>query len=177
MEFPIAIALSVFAIPLLTSNSVDWSTILTTIAPILVVLLSGIVAALSYLYRHERERREEVERQLSEHKYTTYMALMNTYTDVIKAAKAGKPLRPDDLTERMQELSKDLIIYGSDDVVKAFQKWVDTGRKGGISIKQFGELVVAIRRDMGNKKTKITYEEVLRQFINDYDDAKAKGLI
>jgi len=122
MEFPIAIALSVFAIPLLTSNSVDWSTILTTIAPILVVLLSGIVAALSYLYRHERERREEVERQLSEHKYTTYMALMNTYTDVIKAAKAGKPLRPDDLTERMQELSKDLIIYGSDDVVKAFQK-------------------------------------------------------
>ncbi len=77
----------------------------------------------------------------------------------------------------MQELSKDLIIYGSDDVIRAFQKWVETGRRGEVSVRQFGKLVVAIRKDMGNKRTKITYEEVLRQFINDYDDAKAKGLI
>src|SRR6266699_7231584 len=177
MEFPIAIALSVFAIPLLTSNSVDWSTILTTIASVIVVLLSGIIAALGYLYRHERERREEVERQLSEHKYKAYMALMAAYLEVTKASKAGKPLKPDALVDRMQELSKDFIIYGSDDVVRAFQKWVESGRKGRQSFRQFGELVVAIRRDMGNKKTKITYEEVLRQFINDYDDAKANGLI
>jgi len=158
-------------------NTANWLAIITPIASVIVVLLSGIIAALGYLYRHERERREEVERQLSEHKYKAYMALMAAYLEVTKASKAGKPLKPDALVDRMQELSKDFIIYGSDDVVRAFQKWVESGRKGRQSFRQFGELVVAIRRDMGNKKTKITYEEVLRQFINDYDDAKANGLI
>ena len=159
------------------SNIDAWVAVITPLASVIVVLLGGGVAALGYLYRHERERREEVERQLSEHKYKTYMALMDMYIEVIKAGKAGKPLKPEDLVDRMQELAKDFIVYGSDNVVRAFQKWVETGRKGGVSVRQFGELVVTIRRDMGNKKTTITYEEVLRQFINDYDDAKAKGLI
>ena len=160
-----------------TSKPVDWNAFITSFSPIIVVILSAIIAGLGYLYKSERDRREGVERQLSEHKYNTYMTLMNMYTDVMKASKTSKPLKPEDLVDRMQDLGKDLIIYGSDDVVKAFQKWVDAGRKGQMSIKQFGELVVAIRRDMGNKRTKITHEEVLRQFINDYDDAKAKGLI
>jgi len=102
---------------------------------------------------------------------------LDMYIEVVKASKTDQPLKPDDLVGRMQELAKDFIIYGSDDVVRAFQKWVETGRKGQVSVRQFGELVVTIRRDMGNKKTKITHEEVLRQFISDYDDAKAKKLI
>jgi|GEM_PF-4214214 len=40
---------------------------------------------------------------------------------------------------------------------------------------RFGELIVAIRRDMGNRKTKISSDDVLRQLIIDYDQAKERG--
>jgi hypothetical protein len=41
---------------------------------------------------------------------------------------------------------------------------------------RFGEIIVAIRRDMGNPKTKVT-EDVLRQIVKDYDAVKAQGLL
>jgi len=84
---PLATSLSTPTPPVtntqVTGNAINWTTIITSIAPIIVVVLSGVIAALGYLYKHEKERREEIERQLSEHKYKTYMALMNTYIEVI----------------------------------------------------------------------------------------------
>ena len=154
----------------------DGSTIISVLAalsPILLALLYGI----SWLYKHEKERREAVERQLSEHKYNAYITLLDLFFDVMKATKAGKTIDQDDLIDRMFDVSKDLIIYGSDDVVNAFQKWLGSAREGKLTLGPFGEIVISIRRDMGNSKTKITYEDVLRQFIVDYGDAKAKGLI
>lgn len=43
--------------------------VLAALSPILLVILGGI----GWLYRHEKERREAVERQLSEHKYKAYI--------------------------------------------------------------------------------------------------------
>jgi len=40
--------------------------------------------------------------------------------------------------------------------------------------KKFEAFGVAIRRDMWNKKWKMTYEDMLYQFINDDDDATRK---
>jgi len=154
----------------------DWSTIISVLAalsPILLAILGGI----GWLYRHEKERREAVERQLSEHKYKAYMTLLDIFFDMMKATKAGKTIDQTDLIDRMFDANKDLILYGSDDVVNTYQKWLGNARKEKVKLGQFGEIVISIRRDMGNPKTKITSEEVLRQFIVDYEDAKAKGLI
>jgi hypothetical protein len=154
----------------------DWSTIISVLAalsPILLVIIGGI----GWLYRHEKERREAVERQLSEHKYKTYITLLDLFFDVMKATKTGKTIDQNDLNDRMFNAGKDLIIYGSDDVVTAFQKWLGGTREGKVTLGQFGELVISVRQDMGNSKTNITSEDVLRQFIIDYDDAKEKGLI
>lgn len=139
-------------------------------------LLLLLLAALGYLYRSEWERRQAVERQLSDRKYEVYVTLMNTYFDVMKAGRTNTPLDQEDLIDRMNTLAKELILYGSDEVYKEYLKWTETGRGGSVSINQFGKVVAAIRKDM-NPKTKVTYEEVLRLFINDYDDAKGKGLL
>ena len=81
----------------------------------------------------------------------------------------------------MFDANKDLIIYGSDDVVNTYQKWLssirDSVREGKINeleqqlekLEKFGELVISIRGDMGNPNTNITSEKVLRQLITDYD--------
>jgi len=154
----------------------DWNTIiwvLAALSPILVAIIAGI----GWLYRHEKERREAVERQLSEHKYKAYITLLGIFFGAMKDTKAGKTIDQSDLVNRMFDANKDLILYGSDDVVNTYHKWILMTRAGKINFGQFGEIIISIRRDMGNPKTKVTSEAVLRQFFVDYEDAKAKGLI
>lgn len=157
----------------------DWNTIVSVLAalsPILLAILGGV----SWLYRHEKERREAVEIQLSEHKYKAYITLLGIFFDLMKKTKLGEIANQKDLNDRMFDANKDLILYGSDDVVIAYQKWLGSARKEELEpiqfLEQFGKIIISIRKDMGNPKTKITSEEVLRQFITDYDDEKAKGL-
>ena len=139
----------------------------------MVTLLGG----LGWLDRHERERREEVERQLSEHKHDTYVLLINIFLEVMKAAKKGIILEPDTLVDRMHDLQRDLFLYGSDEVLKTYLKWQRNSTQGQASFGLLGEIIIAIRKDMGTRHTKVTLEDLLRLWINDYADAKGKGLI
>ena len=159
--------------------SPDWNTIISVLAALTPFTLA-ISAGIAWLYKHEKERREAVERQLSEKKYTAYTKLLDIYFETMKATMMGK--KSDKLIEKksigqMTDASKDIILYGSDDVVKTYLEWLDLARKEKPILRQFGQIVVSIRRDMGNQKTKITSDDVLGCFIKDYEDAKAKGLI
>lgn len=146
--------------------------IFAALSPIFLALLAG----LGWLYRHERERREEIERQLSEEKYKAYIALIETFFGMLKAQALGrKPPAQTDLIERMFDANQQLILYGSDDVVRIYQTFLHEARNQVVDMQRFGELIVAIRRDMGNAATKITSEDVLRQLITDFDQAKERG--
>ena len=142
---------------------------------VLAILLGALLAAIGALWRHERQRRVDVERQLSERKYGAYIALLNVFFDSFKADRRGKPLEETELVDRMIDVNKDLMIYGAEDVVTLYHKWTLEMRAGTVEIERLGDLVVAIRRDMGHPKTKISSEDVLRQLITDYDAAKARG--
>jgi hypothetical protein len=144
---------------------------LAAISPVLVVLLAGV----GWLYRHERERREAVERQVSELKYRSYISLLDIFFDMMKATRMGKPIKERELVDRMVDANKDLMLYGSDDVVSLYHQWQIEMRAGQLDMTRLGQLVVAIRRDMGNATTRITADDVLRQIITDYDEAKARG--
>jgi predicted DNA-binding ribbon-helix-helix protein len=152
-----------------------------TIVPVLAALspfLAALLGLVGLLYRHERERREAVEHQLSEHKYKAYVELLEIFFDLMKSIKADRKIPQAKLTNRMIDASKDLMVYGSDEVVAIYQQWLKDareGKPGGLT--WFGDLVVAIRRDMGHTKTKITSDQILRQLITDYDQAKLQGLI
>lgn len=60
-------------------------------------------------------------------------------------------------------------------MLSLYHEWLNKSRRGTVDMEQFGDLIVAIRRDMGNPKTRITSEDVLRQLITDYDAMKAQG--
>jgi hypothetical protein len=67
-------------------------------------------------------------------------------------------------------------FYGST-IVRLYHNFMQRAGQGKPTLGMFGELFLAIRRDMGYRDTKLTPNEVLRQFISDYDAAKAKGLV
>lgn len=60
-------------------------------------------------------------------------------------------------------------------MLSLYHEWLNRSRQGVVDMEQFGDLIVAIRRDMGHSKTRITSEHVLRQLITDYDKMKAQG--
>lgn len=138
---------------------------------ILVVLLGGV----GWLYRHERERRTAAEQQVSERKYRAYITLLDIFFDMMKDQRHGKKPSEATLVDRMTEANKELMLYASDDVLALYQHWLAESRQGVMDLGQFGDLIVAIRRDMGHAKTQVTADDVLRQMITDYDKAKATG--
>jgi len=149
--------------------------LLLAVASPFLLALSGVLA---WRYQHERERREEVERQLSEHKYKAYTFLLDIFFDIVKASTRESKVQPVNrkMIDRMMDAGKDLIVYGSDDVVTEYQQWLDATRKGEPAYKvfgHFGDLIIAVRRDMGNSKTKVTKENVLRQILTDYDELQS----
>jgi hypothetical protein len=145
-------------------------TVLAAVSPLLIVLLGGV----GYLYRHERERREDAEKQVSERKHQAYLSVLNIYFDLMKPENRGKPA-PKHLADEMFDANKELMLFGSDGVVMSYLDWFQELRRGTMHMERLGELVVAIRRDMGHPKTALRSEAVLRHLITDYDEAKASG--
>lgn len=145
--------------------------VLAALSPILLAVLGAV----GWSYRHERERRENAERQVSEHKYRAYIALLEIFFDEFKATKRNKATDAGDLFDRMADANKELMLYASDSVLSIYQRWLREAREGVMDMERFGELIVAIRRDMGNPKSQIGVDDVLRQFVTDYDQAKADG--
>jgi len=149
----------------------DWISVFAASTPILVALLGGV----GWLYRHEKERREEVERQLSDQKYGAYVELIDIFFDLLKNAKFGRSQGQDELIDRMMDANKELIIYGSDEVVSAYFRWIAEARSGIMDLEKFGDIIVSIRRDMGNPNTDLQSHDILRVIITDYEKAKASG--
>jgi hypothetical protein len=139
--------------------------------PLVILALGGV----GWLYRHERERRENVEQQVSERKHQAYLSVLNIYFDLMKPENRGKQPDTGLLTNKMFDANKELIFFGSDEVVTLYLHWFQELRQGILSLERLGELVIAIRRDMGHPKTDLTAETVLRHLITDYDESKAKG--
>jgi len=147
-------------------------------APVLPILIAGGLAALAYLYRSERERRVEIEKQLSEHKYETYMLLMETFHEILH----GETPAVKDTISRMNELNKKLMIYGSDDVYKAYleyltmasyedeNKEIEKLKTEDMEVlrekteKVIANILHAVRRDMGHAKTKMKAHEIFFLF-------------
>jgi len=56
--------------------------------PVLLLILGGI----GWLYRHEKERRLQIEKQLSDRKYEVYIKLLTVFFDILKQVKKGQPI-------------------------------------------------------------------------------------
>lgn len=124
-------------------------------------LLAGL-AALGYLYRNERERRREIERQLDTLRRDAYMNVIALFFDVMKNVKSERKGQERKVIDRMIDANKDKMVFASDEVMAVYHAWLMDTRKGTVDWEQFAHLIVAIRRDIGYSDTAVTGEHVLR---------------
>lgn len=142
-------------------------------APFLIAGLAG----LGWLYKHERERRASAEQQISERKRQVYLALLSVYFDMMKGVKVSNPLDEKELATRLFDASADLLLFGSDDVSRAFNRLRRRALMNEMRLLDLGELMIVIRKDMGHRRTRMSADEALSHFINDYDPAFARRVL
>ncbi len=135
-------------------------------------MLLLILGGIGWLYKHEKEKRLQVEKQLSERKYDVYIRLLTVFFDILKQVKKGQNTNAQKLIDKMIDIKKELIIFGSDGVLQSFFFWekaADTKE----NLMALADLVIEVRKDMGNEKTKIKTLDFLKSLVQTDEDFEA----
>lgn len=96
-------------------------------------------------------------------------------TDIMREGKGfTKKAKPNDLPDRIINVKKDLLIYGTDEIIKKFTEWnVNCNNPNQMSnFQNYLALFILIRKDMGYKKSKLTEKDILRIIMGDDDEYK-----
>ena len=137
---------------------------------LLTLVISSVFAAIGWLFKTERDKRTEVEKQLSQKKYDVYQGVIQLFIDIVNGARTGVQLDPLEAQARTIELMKVLIIYASDPVLKKFTnlRLKATPETPYVNLKLYYEVLLEIRKDMGHSRTTAREDNMIGIFISDY---------
>ncbi len=68
------------------------------------------------------------------------------------------------------DVKRDLILYGNDKIIKKFFEWEDNQLKQGYRLLNWAELAAIARKDMGNRWTIVSADDILRSLFNDKNE-------
>jgi len=153
----------------------DWSQV---IGPA-ILAIGGV---LGWVVRSRVEMASLAKQKLNDDRRATYKSIIAPYVDLLIGLKdkkgASKALASLQSREYKGGLF-DLVFFGSDEVVRAHnalfshlysQGTASTGQERvGEFLKLWGGLLLAIRRDVGNKSTGLDEIDMLRWLIRDID--------
>jgi hypothetical protein len=150
---------------------------LQVISP-LVMVLGGIIG---WLVRSHTEEQRSTREKLNEKRRKAYLEILGPYIRIFADLKGKGP------TQALNEVKSydyrktafELALFGSDDVVRAYNIFMQqTYKAEAVENKElrarelmrlWGKLLLEIRKDVGNKKTKLDEFDMLRGMINDID--------
>ncbi len=126
---------------------------------IIVALIAVFGAAIPYVLQMNRE----LKLKIAEKKREAYNRFLSNFTEIAVAVMHDEDLSGRD-ADRNRMLARDqLLLYASDDVIKAYDAWVRYADMEEHDLNREGELVslifLAIRKDLLGK-TKVTKEHL-----------------
>ncbi|NNV00933.1 hypothetical protein ETC02_17355 [Geobacillus sp. DSP4a] len=119
----------------------------------------------------------EIEEQHRNQKIPMYQELLQFLFQLLMGQKTnGKHLEEGDIIEFMSKFTQNLILWGSNDVIKKYSEYRTYFSNRGVgketSIKEIElleDLLLAIRKDMGHNNKSLKRGDVLSLFINDIE--------
>jgi hypothetical protein len=126
-------------------------------------IIVALIAVFGGIFPYLFQRRQELNLKIAEQKREAYTGFLRNFTEVAVAVTYDKDVSGED-ADRDRMLARDqLLLYGSDDVIKAYDDWVRYADIEGHDFNREGELVslifLAIRKDILGK-TKVTKEHL-----------------
>lgn len=112
--------------------------------------------------------------QLSEKKYKAYADAVKMFYSILKNAKANRTTNNKEMMDRMIDIKRDIFMYGSDKVFKAFNKWLLSTTNGNekAQFATFLDFVLEMRKDLCNNKTNLTKHDILLNLTQSEEEAK-----
>jgi hypothetical protein len=104
-----------------------------------------------------------------------YDKLIRLFFDFLLAQKLGrKPKTEEELIQTFADITPNLILWASDDVLRLYEEFQQmasskTQYPSKNSIFTFGQILIAIRKDLGHQNKKIDERLILGTFINDIE--------
>lgn len=168
----------------------DWS--LTTISGASDSVKGAAIAAIGsvivfFLGRYFEQRREAKQR-ISVEKIDIYKRFYDFYFNTMHHQKIyGKPIDGNKILKDMLEFHKDVVFWGSDEVIRAYLDYKDClnsfsaespNESGNLAerlakvMKAVAKVLVAMRRDVGYNFTTISANELARMQLADDVDSR-----
>ncbi|MEW5982818.1 MAG: hypothetical protein AB1806_10670 [Acidobacteriota bacterium] len=135
--------------------------------------LAGVVSVVSLALSKAYETRATIRQELRAKKLPVYEGIVKTLFAVLFAEKTGKEaLKPNELVGWFAETTEKLSIWGSDELVVAFDRFKNAFSPEDATSGLLGleDLILAIRKDLGHSGRKLKRGSILRLFITDIDE-------
>ena len=139
---------------------------------LLLGIISGIAtitcAVLGAMLHRKTERIKIMEGQLSEKRYLAYAKLYDFFYEMFKAQKDNKNINNKEMRNKLLDAKKELIMYASDDVVFALNKYLSSLANADVAtqLDYFLDIMLLIRKDMCGK-SKISRDDILLNIMQD----------
>lgn len=128
------------------------------------------VSLASVLISKRLEQNAMIKNQQREKKIPIYEELIAFLFRVTRAAKDGKNMpSEEEITDFMFGFIQKLLIWGSDDVVIAFEKFRRSSQEQGNILFAVEGIWTAIRKDLGHSNKGISKGTLLSLIVNDID--------
>lgn len=148
-------------------------TVLTALVGLAVWILQNRIETV----KKERELLQTQRREL-------YLKILDPYIAILSKTNQNQPRSVNNSVQQIlsldyRRMSFELLMIGSDEVVLALNNVMQYSYKlpqaGTVQpqdlVSHWGGLLLAIRRDLGNKKTELKEIDMFRSYIKDIDEA------
>jgi hypothetical protein len=137
-----------------------------------VAALCALLTAIVTVYRdiHLQIRTEQKEKKVE-----VYEQLIGFFFSLLFAVHLKKqPPNESEINEFLIQVTPQLILWGSDDVLLSFQRFREMGSNVKAEgdpltlMNNFEEMLLKIRKDLGHSNQSLTQGSILKIFINDW---------
>lgn len=144
------------------------------IIAILSIVISAIVAISGYIIARQTEKLRTMRKQLSEKKCDAYADAVKMFYSVLKDSKANRATNNGMMMEKMIDIKRDIFMYGSDKVFKAFNTWLlsTTTTNDKAQFDAFLDFVLEMRKDLCNGKTNLTKHDILLNLTQSEEESR-----
>lgn len=144
------------------------------IIAILSILISAIVAVTGFVIARQTEKLRAMREQLSEKKCNAYADALMMFYSILKDSKMHRSTDNKAMMQRMIDIKKDIFMYGSDKVFRAFNKWLVVAFENNnkTQFDAFMDFVLEMRKDIFNGKTKLTKHDILLNLTQSEEEVR-----
>ncbi len=136
-------------------------------------ILAFISAIAVCIIKLQHDKISSIKNQLSDKKYKVYNEIFSIFFDLMRAEK-GYISNNSNLPDRIIQIKKDLLIYGTDEINKKFIEWhINCSSPNQVpNFRNYLSLFLLIRKDMGYKNSKLTENDILDIITGNKEESK-----